>query len=96
MTGLNEKSKEKELVSKSQEELRKLREDAEHRRYDVMRAAADGPKVRYASCGNPARFKKYLENRIERWEHLSTRGGHGTHHAKIMLDKTNHLISKYE
>ena len=96
MTGLNEKGKEKEMVSKSQEELRKLREDAENIRYDVMKAAEDGPKVRYASCGNPLRFKKYLENRLERWEHLSTRGGHGTHHAKIMLGKTNHLISRYE
>lgn len=94
MTGLNEK--EKEVVTKSQEELRKLREDAERTKYVVLKAAADGPKIRYRSQRDPSLFRKYLEGRVERWEYLSTKGGPGSHHAKRMLVKTNHLISVYE
>ena len=94
MTGLNEKQK--EVVSKSHAELLKLREAAEQRMAAVMKAAADGPKVRYRSQGDYSRFRKYLEGRVERWTYLSEKGGHGTHHAKRMLDKTNHLISVYE
>tara|TARA_Y100000389_G_scaffold86732_1_gene83419 strand:+ start:251 stop:535 length:285 start_codon:yes stop_codon:yes gene_type:complete len=94
MTGLNEK--EKEIVSKSQDELRKSREVAELRKYDVMKKAADGPKIRYESRCDPSLFRKYLVGRVQRWEYLSTKGGPGSHHAKRMLDKTNHLISVYE
>jgi hypothetical protein len=94
MTGLNEKKK--EVVTKSAEERAMYFEELETRRQEITLQAMDGPKVRYASTNKPDRFLMYLKDYgIPRWERLSQKGGNGTHHAKMMLEKTKHLVSNF-
>ena len=93
MTGLNEK---KDTSTKTTEERRKYIEEKEKRRQEICLQAMDGPKIRYESTNNPERFLKYLkEYGISKWESLSQKGGNGTHHAKRMLEKTQHLVSNF-
>lgn len=93
MTGLNEK---KDTGTKSKEELQRLVDEKEKQKYTVLQNAANGYKYRYKSSNDPNRFLKYLESRVSKWEHLSTRGGSGTTYAKAMLEKTNFLITKLD
>ena len=93
MTGLNEK---KDTSAKSKEELQKLVAEKEKQKYQILKNAVNSEKYRYKSNGDPARFLKYLENRVSKWEYLSTKGGNGTTYAKFMLEKTNNLITKLD
>lgn len=93
MTGLNEK---KEVATKSAEERAKYFQELEKRRQEITLEAMNGPKVRYASTNKPERFLAYLkDNGLVKWERLSQKGGNGTHHAKLMLERTKYLVSNF-
>ena len=93
MVGLSEK---KETSTKTTEERRKYFEEQEKCRQQISLKAMDGPKIRYESTNDPERFLKYLkEYGISKWERLSQKGGNGTHNAKMMLEKTQGLVSNF-
>jgi hypothetical protein len=100
MVGLAEGSQKKDTSSKTQSQLIELREAGEANRQRILRECADKPKYsKDKSTNDPKRFRRYLQSRVHKWESLSDKGGHGTTHAKRMLEKTNSLItifSNYE
>lgn len=91
MVGLKEK--EKDFVSKSQEQLRQSRIEDEKKRYIVMDKCASSNPIRYKSSNDPQRFVKYLKSRIDKWEYLSSKG---SFYGKNMLKKTNQIIQNLE
>lgn len=96
MTGLNEAAnKAKDSGSKSMKELYELRELREKQKFEILKNSANGI-YRYKSKNDPKRFVKYLESNLDKWEYLSTKGGPGTHYAKMMLIKTNMLIGQMQ
>ena len=93
MVGLNELNKKQE-GTKSIEQLKQYHIDNETNKFKILNAAANGKKYRYESDGNIEKFLDYLKKSVGKWEHLSNKGGNGTHYAKCMLVKTNTLIEK--
>lgn len=92
MTGLNEKKD----TSQTSDQRSKYFQEQEKHRQEICIQAMNGQKIRYESSNEPGRFLKYLkEYGIPKWEHLSQKGGNGTHYAKKMLEKTQNLVDNF-
>lgn len=85
MKNVNESSKDDDKVGIPFNERQEIY--AEHKRV-AYKEAAEQPSYRYRSKRDPAKFKKYLTERSEKWEALKDKH----FHALNMFNKTKALL----